>query len=203
MVTLIVLKIGGSLFDSSKTLLKAVAAEGRDVLVVPGGGAFADTVRDVYGRGGLSDDAAHWMALLAMDQYGYYLSDGTGVPLSDKIAGKGARIALAYEILRKDDALPHSWEVTSDTIAAWMASKAGARLIKATDVDGVFRDGRLLASVGASALQSMGETCVDKALPGFLIDHGMDAFVVNGRCIPRVLCAIRGEKTTGTLIKGK
>ena len=91
MVTLIVLKIGGSLFDSSKTLLRRVAEEGLDILVVPGGGAFADVVRDVYGKCDLSDDAAHWMALLAMDQYGYYMSDGTGVPLSGKIGGKGTR----------------------------------------------------------------------------------------------------------------
>ncbi len=197
------LKIGGSLFDCSKELLKRVAAENTDVLVVPGGGVFADVVRDVYAKGGLSDDTAHWMALLAMDQYGYYLSDGTGVPLSDKIRGKGTRIARAYEILRKDDALPHSWDVTSDTIAAWMAWKSGSKLIKATDVDGVLRDSRLLTSVSASALRSMGETCVDRALPDFLIEHGMDAFVVNGRCIPRVLSAMRGEKTMGTVIKGE
>ncbi len=80
---MIVLKIGGSLFDSARELLKWVADEERDVLVVPGGGAFADKVRDVYGTTTLSDDAAHWMALLAMDQYGYYLSDGTGIPLAD------------------------------------------------------------------------------------------------------------------------
>jgi hypothetical protein len=84
-----------------------------------------------------------------------------------------------------------------------MASKSGARLIKATDVDGVFRDGRLIETVSARALQTMGETCVDNALPGFLIEHGMDAFVVNGRCVPRVIAAIKGEKTTGTVIKGK
>lgn len=200
---MIVLKIGGSLFDSAREMLKRVAAEGQDVLVVPGGGAFADKVRDVYCTTTLSDDAAHWMALLAMDQYGYYLSDGTGIPLADTITGKGTRIALAYEILRKDDALPHSWDVTSDTVAAWMAKKTKARLVKATDVDGVFRDGRLLTEVSAAALQTMGETCVDKALPGFLMEHGMDAFVVNGRCVPRVLTAVRGEKTTGTMIKGK
>jgi 5-(aminomethyl)-3-furanmethanol phosphate kinase len=200
---LIVLKIGGSLFDSGRELVKRVAAEGRDVLVVPGGGSFADRVRDVCGTTTLSDDAAHWMALLAMDQYGYFLADGTGVPLSDTIEGKGTRIALAYEILRKDDALPHSWDVTSDTVAAWIAQRSGARLVKATDVDGVFRDGRLLGSIGAAELGEMGQTCVDKALPGFLIEHRMDAFVVNGRCVPRVLAAVRGEKTTGTIIKGK
>lgn len=202
-MTLIVLKIGGSLFDSARGLLKQVANEGRDVLIVPGGGAFADKVRDIYNASTLSDDAAHWMALLAMDQYGYFLSDGTGISLANAIEGRGTRIALAYEILRKDDALPHSWDVTSDTVAAWMAFRAGARLVKATDVDGVFRHGQLLTTVSASALQTMGETCVDKALPGFLVEHRMDAFVVNGRCIPRVLAAVRGEKTTGTTIKGK
>ncbi|HEY3273533.1 MAG TPA: amino acid kinase [Methanocella sp.] len=197
------LKIGGSLFDSGRELLKQVAGEGLDILVVPGGGAFADKVREIYGQESLSDDAAHWMALLAMDQYGYYLSDSTGIPLADTLKGTGTRIALAYEILRKNDALPHSWDVTSDTIAAWMAYRTDARLVKATDVDGIFRDRRLLESVSAGALKSMGETCVDKAMPGFLIEHSMDAFVVNGRCIPRVLAAVRGEKTTGTTIKGK
>jgi 5-(aminomethyl)-3-furanmethanol phosphate kinase len=200
---LIVLKVGGSLFDSARELLKRVANDGRDVLVVPGGGAFADTVRDVYGAAKLSEDAAHWMALLAMDQYGYYLSDGTGIPLADTIEGEGVRIALAYEILKKDDALPHSWDVTSDTVAAWMAAKANARFVKATDVDGVFKDGRLIAAIAAADLRQMGETCVDNALPGFLIEHRMDAFVVNGRCVPRVLAAVRGEMTTGTTINGK
>ncbi len=200
---MIVLKIGGSLFDSAGLLLKMVAGEGTDVLVVPGGGIFADKVRDVDRTRGLSDDAAHWMALLAMDQYAYYLSDKAGLPLTDTVEGGGTRIALAYEMLRKDDALPHSWAVTSDTIAAYLAFKTKAKLVKATDVDGVFRDGRLLETVSASALQGMGETCVDEALPGFLIRHKMDAFVVNGLCAPRVLAAVRGEKTTGTLIKGK
>ena len=41
-----------------------------------------------------------------------------------------------------------------------------------------------MTSVSASALLSMEETCVDRALPDFLIEHGMDAFVVNGLCIP-------------------
>jgi 5-(aminomethyl)-3-furanmethanol phosphate kinase len=200
---MIVLKIGGSLFDSATELLRSVAAGRHDILIVSGGGIFADLVRDISYEEDVSDNAAHWMALLAMDQYGYFLSDGTGIPLADTIKGKGTRIALAYEILRKDDALPHSWDVTSDTIAAWMAFKSGSRFVKATDVDGVFREGRLAESISASALMAMGETCVDKALPGFLIEHGMDAFVVNGRCIPRVLAAVRGEKTTGTIIKGK
>lgn len=200
---MIVLKIGGSLFDHSRMLLQKIAVEELDVLVVPGGGEFADGVRKVYRERSLSDDAAHWMAVLAMNQYAYYLADGTGIPLTDSLTGGGTRIALPYEILRKDDALPHSWDVTSDTIAAWMAGRTGGHLVKATDVDGIFANGSLLESVEASKLDEMEETCVDRALPKFLIDHQMDASVVNGLCWSRVQKAIRGEKTTGTVILGK
>lgn len=200
---MIVLKIGGSLFASARSLLISLAREGCDVLVVPGGGEFANAVRKVYTTGMLSDDAAHWMAVLAMDQYAYYLSDGTGLPLTTSPQGQGTRIALPYEMLKNEDSLPHSWDVTSDTIAAWLACGQKAKLIKATDVDGIFKDGRLQECICASDLQNLGETCVDRALPGFLINHRMDAFVVNGRCTSRVLDAVKGRKTTGTEIAGK
>ena len=32
-----------------------------------------------------------------------------------------------YRWLREADPLPHSWDVTSDSIAAWVASQVGAR----------------------------------------------------------------------------
>ncbi|WP_231844978.1 amino acid kinase [Methanocella arvoryzae] len=199
------LKIGGSLFDHSRALVKRIAEEelAADILIVPGGGDFADTIRKVYREKQLSDDAAHWMAVLAMNQYAYYLADGTGIPLADSLKGTGIRIALPYEILRKDDALPHSWDVTSDTIAAWMALKTGGRLIKATDVDGIFADGKLLETVEASRLCGTGETCIDSALPEFLLNNRLDAFVVNGLDTARVSKAVREEKTMGTRILGR
>ena len=202
---MIVLKIGGSLFDHSRKLVKRIAEEelDADILIVPGGGDFADTIRKVYRERPLSDDAAHWMAILAMNQYAYYLADGTGVPLTDSLKGSGTRIALPYEILRKEDALPHSWDVTSDTIAAWMARRIGGRLIKATDVDGIFACGQLIETIDASKLCDTGETCIDSALPGFLLNNRLDAFVVNGLHTARVAGIIKGEKTTGTLILGK
>ena len=45
------------------------------IVVVPGGGPFADAVRDFDRSLGLSPHTAHWMALLAMDQYGHVLAD--------------------------------------------------------------------------------------------------------------------------------
>ena len=101
MVTIKVLKIGGSLFDKAPDILHGVESTGADVLVVPGGGRFADLVRKTYDEKSLSEDAAHWMAVLAMDEYAYYLSDKTGIELTPLLVKKkGIRIVLPYEILR-------------------------------------------------------------------------------------------------------
>jgi aspartokinase-like uncharacterized kinase len=152
-----VVKLGGGVlahldhFDAALTAIAAVARE-RRLLVVPGGGPFADIVRQVDRRLRLSDDAAHWMAVLAMDQYAHVLAA--------RLAG-GVLITGPYEIvtapggapvgqipvlapsrwLHEADPLPHTWDVTSDSIAAWVAGQVGARrlvLIKppgAADVD--------------------------------------------------------------------
>ena len=42
---------------------------------MPGGGPFADAVREFDRAMGLSSDAAHWMAILAMDQYAHVLAE--------------------------------------------------------------------------------------------------------------------------------
>jgi aspartokinase-like uncharacterized kinase len=202
-VTLFVLKLGGSLMGHAPGVLSRVQSSGADVLVVPGGGRFADLVRDVDTERGLSPDAAHWMAVLAMDQYAYYLADKTGIELTPLLARKkGVRIVLPYEVLKRRDELPHSWDATSDTIAAWMAYKTGSGLIKATDVDGIMLGGRLQETVDASALAGA-ETCVDRALPGFLKGHNMSAFIVNGLVAPRLEDALKGKPTIGTKITGK
>jgi 5-(aminomethyl)-3-furanmethanol phosphate kinase len=115
------------------------ASAGR-ILVVPGGGALADAVREVdrrYARSqyALTDDAAHWMAILAMDQYAYALAslDPDAVVVEapeDAVAAlhRGRLPVLApHRWLRRADPLPHCWDVTSDSIAAWVAGAVGAR----------------------------------------------------------------------------
>ena len=135
----IVAKIGGGLLAGGESLdavLGVVADAAREVsvLVVPGGGVFADAVRDVDRRVGLSDDAAHWMAVLAMDQYAHLIAsrlpDGTLVSRAGEIALalKDGRIPVLapYQWLREADPLPHSWDVTSDSISVWIATQVGA-----------------------------------------------------------------------------
>jgi aspartokinase-like uncharacterized kinase len=135
----IVVKIGGVLahhehFDAAMAAI-GEAARYRRLLVVPGGGPFADAVREADRRMGLSDDTAHWMAILGMDQYAHLVAGR--LPRSTLVCGLGEiSVALGDDRvpvlapsrwLRAVDPLPHSWRVTSDSIAAWVAGQVGAR----------------------------------------------------------------------------
>ncbi len=200
---MIVVKLGGSLMRVSRTLLRKIThysnEKGVQILIVPGGSVFADMVR----KTDVSQEAAHWMAILAMEQYGHYLADETDAKMVDtlKFEGNGTFILLPYDLLKKNDELPHSWDVTSDTVAAWVALKVGAaRFIKVTDVDGVYINGELKPEINASELEGK-ETCVDAELPNFLMKNKMNCEIVNGNCPGRVIRAFRA-RVVGTVVKG-
>jgi aspartokinase-like uncharacterized kinase len=136
---LCVIKIGGGLAAIPAALervCRAVEEASRAgcVVVVPGGGPFADAVREFDRQHGLSPTAAHWMALLAMDQYAFVLADRMpGAVLLDdpgsvpEVLAQGrAAVFAPSRWMRSADVLPHSWEVTSDSIAAFIAGALGA-----------------------------------------------------------------------------
>jgi probable H4MPT-linked C1 transfer pathway protein len=165
-----VVKIGGGLLAHAGSLdavLKVLADVAHDepLLIVPGGGPFADAVRAQDERIGLSDDAAHWMAVMGMDQYAHLIasrlrgavliSDPDGV--SAALSNGRIPVLAPFAWMRREDSLPHSWQVTSDSIAAWAAAALGARrlvLIKPPGsgqspdvVDGYFAHVRATLSV--------------------------------------------------------
>jgi probable H4MPT-linked C1 transfer pathway protein len=148
----VVIKVGGSLLAQPECLDRVLAIVGsasknQRLVIVPGGGAFADAVRKADSAIRLSDGAAHWMAVLAMDQYAHLLADrvrgglvATNVEEIASVLRAGRVPVLApSRWLRDADPLPHSWDVTSDSIAAWVAGALGARqlvLVKPTDASG-------------------------------------------------------------------
>jgi aspartokinase-like uncharacterized kinase len=147
-----VIKVGGSLGTRPARLRHlmaslARAAQGQWLVVVPGGGAFADEVRRADRRFKLGDSAAHWMAILAMDQYGHLLAQltpGAALVRSRRALAPGRLNVLAPSAwLLGADPLPHSWDVTSDSIAAWIARALGVRrLMLVKHVDGFLAAGR-------------------------------------------------------------
>jgi hypothetical protein len=214
-----VIKVGGSQsrHDELPALCTALAQAGKDVplLVVPGGGDFADGVRRCADRYPLSDTAAHWMAILAMDQYGLLLcdmiSDSRPVRTPDEaaaITGEGrVAVLLPHDWLRGEDPLPHSWDVTSDAIAAWVAGRiASPRLILVKDVDGLYDadpaspEARLIEEMDMDGLPGNGG--VDRYLAQALKEAACETWVINGRFPERVARLLRTGDAPGTRIRG-
>lgn len=137
-----VVKVGGGLLARAgafELVIEALTAfrRGRRLVIVPGGGPFADAVRQMFKRVKIGEDTAHWMAILGMDQYGHALAAripeaalvDTPALLSAALEAARLPVLAPYRWLRAADPLPHSWEVTSDSIAAWFAGALGARRV--------------------------------------------------------------------------
>lgn len=219
-----VVKIGGSLALYPERLralcVKLVEVSHKHkLLILPGGGEFADTVRDLDKRFNLSPKSTHRMAILGMDQYGYLLSDlmpGSHTPnkfedaqkllLQDKLP-----VFLPSNFLFEDTSLENSWHVTSDSIAIYIAGKLQAeKVILLKDVDGVyssdpkkFSDAKLIEKISVRKLSEMDNgTSVDKFLPKLLMQLKIECFVVNGLYPERMQAILEGLPAIYTIIQG-
>jgi 5-(aminomethyl)-3-furanmethanol phosphate kinase len=207
-----VMKVGGSLSRRPKTLRRLMEALGvlaltRTLVVVPGGGRFADQVRSADRSLGLSDSAAHWMAILAMDQYAHLLADLAAeaalVRGRGEIGAGRVNVLAPAAWLRRADPLPHSWQVTSDSIAAWVARRLDAKgLILLKDVDGLFdRDprgggqARLRCRVARGRLQGVVDGYFSRAL-----GRRMPCWILNGGRPERVIGLLEGGEAHGTQV---
>jgi aspartokinase-like uncharacterized kinase len=125
---MIVVKVGGSLFDHpglGPGLRAWRAGIGESVLFVPGGGEMAEVVRKWDTLHGLGNETSHRLAVKAMAMGGKLLKSILGCEVFDS------------ETILQDESLPQSWAVTSDSIAAHVALKQGAQrlvLLKSGDL---------------------------------------------------------------------
>jgi 5-(aminomethyl)-3-furanmethanol phosphate kinase len=143
----LVVKVGGGLLrdEGLEGLRRACAevteiAEERPVLVVPGGGPFADAVRAVDERVGFDDATAHALALRAMDQLGLLLhSRLPGAELvDDLVVPRSLGLLQAAAAFEGRPGVPESWAVTSDSLAVLAAGAIGAvEAVLLKSVDGV------------------------------------------------------------------
>jgi 5-(aminomethyl)-3-furanmethanol phosphate kinase len=144
-----VVKLGGSLAHSEEQpkWLEVIATAGAGkVVLVPGGGPWADEVRAAQKREGFDDGVAHRKALRAMERYALVLSEMHPdlIPVASEseireVLSKG-KVALwmAFEMVLADPSIPETWDVTSDSLAAWLAGQLSASnllLVKSLTLD--------------------------------------------------------------------
>ncbi|UCE09950.1 MAG: hypothetical protein JSW61_13410 [Candidatus Thorarchaeota archaeon] len=183
---IIVIKIGGSLLDDPfnvkvRALARAVSNLGRTgdhtCVLVPGGGPFADIVRNTQAKLDLADETAHWMAVLSQNQYGLILSEllpeaniVESMNQINELQWPGVHILLPYDLVRQTDELPHCWDVTGDSIALWIGILTNADyVVLLKSVDGIFQKGALISEVRADELEVKDEARVlDSHLPNLV-----------------------------------
>lgn len=139
----VIIKVGGSLFDLPDLGPRLGAWLDKlklpCVLLVPGGGATADVIRALDREHGLGEEAAHWLACRALSLNGAFLQAllAKSEVIEDwreaqAICQRGRLPILdAFRFAQSDEGqpghLPHSWDATSDSLAARVAVVSQAR----------------------------------------------------------------------------
>ena len=147
---MIVVKLGGSL-SQSDALIKSLNSivknyANRAVVIVPGGGAFADQVRLAQHRWQFDDKTAHRMAILAMQQMALLIKGLKGdffiahsVAEIQKPLRQQKIVIWSPDIVDLDNAaIKASWDITSDSLAAWLTKTLSATeliLVKSAIID--------------------------------------------------------------------
>ena len=113
------------------------------VVIVPGGGLFADQVRRAQRQWNFNDTTAHKMALRAMEQYGLMLLSlqslfypAASINAIYNIINKGQiPIWFPYHMVADNSEIEATWEITSDSLSLWLAETLNCRnliIVKST-----------------------------------------------------------------------
>ena len=214
-----IIKIGGSLIDKENILRKLcshlfkLANESKyKLIIIPGGGAIADEVRKVYKKYKIADKTAHWMAILSMNINGMLIADlnKNFVPVNNireclhTLKENKIPVLLPYEILKKYDELPASWDITSDSISLYIAKLLNAKTnILVKNVEGIYHPKKkiLLDKVNIYELKKWrNKTCVDNYYPILTSKYKINSYVVSGIYPERIGKILEGKKTKATQI---
>jgi len=188
----LVVKLGGSLYNHVPEIVPILSSSPCPLLIIPGGGIYADAVR----QAGLDNETAHWEAIAAMDQFGRHVAS-YNLPVTETLAVPDrTAIFLPGSSLRELDPLPHSWDVTSDTIAAWAAAALRLDLLLLKSVDGIVTGGVLQEHVNRSQQTDV----VDPLFIPYVLKKEVDTFILNASRPELISRYLRGDPVPGTRI---
>lgn len=170
----IIVKIGGKILENKENLestivqFKHICENNivQKIIIIPGGGTYANFVRKLDKKISIGDELSHWMAIFAMNCNGIEISqknnDIKNFDSLDELKKSNERIVvfLPYDFINQRDELPHSWDVTSDSITLYLAHHLGLKdcfLIK--DIDGIIsNNNEILRELTTSEYKNLKKT---------------------------------------------
>ena len=198
-----VVKIGGSLFPNYAIDL-ANKLENTNSCIVLGGGEFANLIRKYDDEINFTQETNHWTAIDCMDIIAQLVNDKVkssklaySIDEVKQISDDGfTPIFVVSEFLKTEDPFECSWDVTSDSIAAYVSHLLNAKLLIVTNVNGIYTQepkepgSTFISKIDATTLLTFQESSIDVMLPSLLLEFGTDCYVVNGKYPERVLSLI-------------
>ncbi len=174
-----VIKLGGSLLSDAEALincLNTIEQKIKDkVVIVPGGGLFADQVRKAQKQWQFNDKIAHQMAILAMQQMALlFKSIKPDFLIADKLSAirEDSIFIWSPDVQQLNlSAVKASWDITSDSLAAWLANQLKADeliLVKSADIP---------TNINIYQMQQQG--LVDKAFDQFTRNSNFTTVLLN------------------------
>jgi aspartokinase-like uncharacterized kinase len=162
----LVVKVGGSIAETGRlaSVLSMIAGARIPVVVVPGGGPFADAIRNLQSEMQFNDAVAHRLAMLAMEQMAECIvSRQAGMKvartlddISDAVMDGQIPVWAPLHMIGDDPTITEDWSATSDSLAARLAELLGARLVLLKSV---------AAKVGLPAEELARQGIVDRLFP--------------------------------------
>lgn len=174
---MIIVKVGGSLYHTPELQLwlSALAdySSQQAIVLVPGGGPFANQVRTAQTLHHFNDDTAHHMAILAMKQFGLLISaliPDCQIIHTHDIPNKPFSVWLPDDELLSESSLLKSWDISSDSIALWLATQ-----LKAEQLLIIKRTSSHTGSIGELTSRSI----IDKGFAQLFANSTIETKIIN------------------------
>ncbi|MCU7891414.1 MAG: amino acid kinase [Candidatus Thiodiazotropha sp. (ex Ustalcina ferruginea)] len=198
-----VVKLGGSLACSEdlQGWLRVLAGDS-SLVIVPGGGPFADQVRRMQNQWGFDESTAHQMALLAMEQFGTMfcalqpgLTAAVSVEEIDDVQQQRGEtpVWMPSLMVMPEPDIAHSWEVTSDALSLWLSERLGADalvLVKSISLTGINPDVERLVEGGV----------IDVEFSLYFQSNGIPAWLMSASDHAHFGALRNGEMVTASMI---
>ncbi|TET29049.1 MAG: hypothetical protein E3J70_08105 [Candidatus Heimdallarchaeota archaeon] len=212
-----IIKFGGSITE--RGTLKQIVQLGKTLsslfdrkqnfAIIPGGGLFAEFVRETQEKYSLDDEQAHWMAIQAMEQHASLLLKFMPNSILHDFASKDFEALIFDELpilrvmkyMRTESDLEKTWNSTSDAIATEIALKIKAeKIVFLKDIDGVIVKDKLVKKITIQELLELKTSPLDNNTPKILQRKNIKAYIINGLIHYRIENLLEGKEFIGTEI---